>query len=99
MTKKKPLELTLSHPPHIKSTDSVTKIMWLVVAALMPATIYSVYIYGVKALTIIIASILAAVLSEFIFKKLAKRPVTILDGSAVITGLLIAMNVPPEAPI
>lgn len=90
--------LALSSAPHIKAGDSINKIMWTVVIALMPNTFYAVYIFGFNAALILTVSVAAAVLSEYIFQVLMKRPVKIFDGSAVITGLLVAMNVPPHAP-
>lgn len=92
-------ELVLSSAPHVKAGQSITSIMWMVVLALMPATLYSVYLYGIHALLVICVAIIAAVASEALYLFLMKKPVTILDGSAVITGLLLAMNVPPDVPL
>lgn len=92
-------ELILSNPPHLRTDQSLRKIMWMVVIALVPATAYSVYLYGLKVLFPIITSIVAAVAAEALYQTLMKKPVTVSDGSAVITGLLIAMNVPPDAPV
>jgi electron transport complex protein RnfD len=92
-------ELILSNPPHLRTDQSLRKIMWMVVIALLPATVYSVYLFGLKVLFPIIASIVAAVAAEALYQALMKKPVTVSDGSAVITGLLLAMNVPPDAPI
>ena len=89
----------LSNSPHIKEDQSLKKIMWLVIIALMPANIYAVYIYGINALILLIVSVMAAISAEAIFQFLMKRPICITDGSAVITGLLLAMNVPPDAPV
>ncbi len=97
--KKNTRELILSNAPHIKNDQSVKMIMWLVCAALMPACVYSVFIYGISALILLVASVVSAMAAEAIFQKLMKKPVTCMDGSAVITGLLLAMNVPPEAPV
>lgn len=91
--------LRISNAPHIKTKDTVTSIMWTVVIALLPATIYSIWLFGLKAFIVIAAGILAAVFAETIFQKIMKQDITIKDGSAVLTGLLIAMNVPPTAPI
>ena len=92
-------ELILSNPPHLRTDQSLRKIMWMVVIALLPATVYSVYLYGLKVLFPIITAIIAAVAAEALYQALMKKPVTVSDGSAVITGLLLAMNVPPDAPI
>ena len=92
-------ELILSNAPHVKGVQSLGNVMWLVVLALIPANVYAVYIYGLNALMLIIASVLAALIAEAGFQFLMKKPVTASDGSAVITGLLLAMNVPPDAPV
>ena len=91
-------ELVLSNPPHIRSSDSVRKVMWLVVLSLLPATINSVYMYGMQVVILVGTAILSAVLAEAVYQFLLKRSITALDGSAVITGLLLAMNVPPHVP-
>ncbi len=97
--KQKSYELILSNAPHIKDKQSLSSIMWLVVAALIPSCAYSVYIYGINTLILLIAGVASAILAEWIFQYFMKRPVTCLDGSAAITGLLVAMNVPPESPV
>ncbi len=96
---KDPSLLVLSSAPHIKGGDRINKIMWTVVIALLPNTLYAVYIFGINAALIIGVSVASAVLSEYLYQILMKRPVKVLDGSAVITGLLVAMNVPPQAPV
>ena len=90
--------LRISPAPHITSKDSTPKIMWSVVAALMPAFIYSIHIFGERVLILTLASILSAVGSEYIFEKLTKREIRISDGSAVITGILLAFNISPKSP-
>ncbi len=69
-----------------------------VIIALCPAALYGVYIYGIKALIVIVVSVVTAVVSEAVFQKIRKQPVTVSDLSAALTGLLLAMNVPPSAP-
>lgn len=91
-------QVTISNAPHIRVNDSVIKIMWTVVVAMLPAAAYSVYIFGISALIIYGTAIGAAIISEALYQVLMKRPVSVHDGSAVITGMLIAMNVPPAAP-
>ncbi|HOW81862.1 MAG TPA: RnfABCDGE type electron transport complex subunit D, partial [Spirochaetota bacterium] len=90
--------LILSNAPHIKTGDSVQKIMWLVVASLVPAAAFGVYTFGLHALVLIAASIISAVAAEALYQALLKKKISVIDGSAVITGLLIGMNVPPTAP-
>jgi len=97
--KKNPSLLVLSNAPHIRTNDSISKIMWFVVVALTPSSIYSIYLFGIKAALIIFTGIVSAVVAEALFQFIAKKPISVKDGSAVITGLLIAMNVPPESPL
>lgn len=93
------IDLVLSMAPHMHAPQSVTSIMWMVVAALLPAAAYSVYLFGMKALLLIAASVATAVASEAAYQLLMKKKVAVSDGSAVITGLLLVMNVPPDAPV
>jgi len=88
----------LSSSPHIRDADSIPKIMWTVNIALLPALFMSVYFFGFKALLITLLSIFAAITTEGIIQKLSKKPLRIYDGSAVITGILLAFNLPASAP-
>lgn len=90
--------LTVSASPHIKSNETVPKIMWNVNLALAPAAIFGMIWFGWPAVLNIVVSIVAAVLSEYVVEKIRKIPVTISDGSAFITGLLLAMCLPPAIP-
>lgn len=90
--------LTVSVSPHIKSRESVEKIMWSVVACLVPPLILSVFVFGLQTLIITLISVASCVAAEAVSQKLLKRPVTIRDGSAVITGLLMAYVIPPGVP-
>ena len=96
---KAPPELFVSIGPHMRTEESVSKIMWTVNAALLPATLMSVYFFGLPAIRVIIVSILSAVIAEAAMQKLLKKDVTVSDGSAFLTGLLIAMNVPANIPL
>nr|WP_315022480.1 RnfABCDGE type electron transport complex subunit D [uncultured Aminipila sp.] len=89
---------TVSTSPHIRSNDSIQKIMWNVNLALAPAAIFGIIYFGPSALINILVSIVAAVISEYIVQKIRKVKVTISDGSAFITGLLLAMCLPPNIP-
>ncbi len=84
--------------PHIRDTDSVPKIMWTVNIALLPALIMSVYFFGWKAMWITLLSVAAAVATEAAIQKLSRKPVRVHDGAAVITGILLAFNLPPSVP-
>ncbi len=88
----------LSSSPHMRDSDSIPKIMWTVNIALLPALFMAVYFFGFKALLITLLSIFAAITTEGIIQKLSKKPFRIYDGSAVITGILLAFNLPASAP-
>ena len=90
---------TVSPAPHITSGRSTQKIMYMVILALLPAGLAGVYIFGLCSLKVMLISMVSCVLSEFLFLKFRnKDPKTILDGSAMLTGLLLAYNLPPEIP-
>jgi Na+-translocating ferredoxin:NAD+ oxidoreductase subunit D len=91
--------LRVSASPHIRSDESISKIMWSVNLALLPACVYGIYIFGIKALAVIAASIISAVAAEYFAERFMNKPITIGDGSAVLTGLLLAMCLPPDLPI
>lgn len=89
---------TVSSTPHIRSNASIEKIMGDVIIALLPATIAGVWFFGMQALLIIFISIASCVFFEAVFQKLTKQTVTITDLSAVVTGLLLAFNLPASSP-
>ena len=91
--------MEVSSNPHIRSKHSTDNIMLCVVIALMPATIFGVWNFGWYALLLILVTVGAAVLSEHIFCKIMKKPSTVRDMSAVVTGLLLALNLPPTFPL
>jgi len=91
--------MSVSSSPHMHSGDSVNKVMWSVFFALLPSGLWGVYCYGVKALYLTVAAILTCVLTEAIILKLRRRPISVLDGSAALTGLLLAYNVTPRLPL
>ena len=92
-------ELIVSIGPHVRAEESTAKIMWTVNAALLPATLMSVYFFGLPAVLVIVVSILTAVLTEAAIQKMLKKEVAVADGSAFLTGLLIAMNCPANIPL
>lgn len=96
MTEEK--DLIISAPPHIKATENTAQIMLWVMAALAPAALASVYFFGAPALVVIIITVSAAVGTEFAFQKIQRLPVTVADGSAALTGLLLALTLPPRVP-
>lgn len=85
----------VSISPHVKSSESVEKIMWTVVACLLPSLLLSVFVFGIQVLFITAVSVISCVVVEAVSQKALKRPVTIKDGSAVLTGLLMAFVIPP----
>lgn len=89
---------TVSSSPHISSNESVPKIMWNVNLALAPAAIFGVVYFKTSAFIVILVSIICAVLSEYLVQKIRKQPITIYDGSAFLTGLLLALCMPPNIP-
>lgn len=93
-------KLVVSPSPHIHSDQSTQKIMLAVIIALSPATLFSFYLFGVKAFLVVLTAILSAVLFEWLTCKfLLRRPSTVSDLSAVVTGLLLALNVPSTLPL
>ncbi len=91
-------KILISHAPHIWGGFSTGKIMYMVVFALLFPTAASIYFFGFYAIYLIIISVVTAVLTEFAIKKLRKKRF-IMDGSAVITGLLFALTLPPRLPL
>lgn len=91
--------LTISTSPHIKDKDSVPRIMWTVVISLIPAVFAGTYAFGFRALWIMLIGTISAVATEALFQKIIKKQIAIYDGSAVVTGLLLAMVIPPGVPL
>lgn len=89
--------LIVSPSPHIRSAVSIERIMYSVIIALIPATACGVYFFGVPVLTIIMVCILSAVVTEYVALRLMGQQF-VMDGSAVITGLLLALCLPPRFP-
>lgn len=90
--------LKVSSNPHIRSKTSTSSIMIAVVIALLPAAGFGVYNFGIKALLLILVTVASTVLTEYIYEKLMHKPITIGDFSAVVTGLLLALNLPVSLP-
>jgi Na+-translocating ferredoxin:NAD+ oxidoreductase subunit D len=91
--------LLVSVSPHLKTETTVAQIMWTVVACLMPPLVLSVFAFGFQTLIITAVSVVSCVAVEAVSQKLLKRPVTVKDGSAVITGILLAYVIPPGVPL
>ena len=94
-----PKRLTVSPSPHIKSPETTTTVMMDVILALVPALVWGVYVFGWRALAITVLSVASAVGFEAAAQKILHRPVTVIDLSAALTGLLIALNLPVSVPL
>ncbi|MCB2293730.1 RnfABCDGE type electron transport complex subunit D [Clostridium algoriphilum] len=90
---------TVSSSPHIKSNDSVQGIMRDVIIALIPATFAGIYFFGMQAFLVTLVSVLSCIAAEALWQKLTHRKITIGDLSAVVTGLLLAFNLPAAVPL
>lgn len=89
----------VSSNPHVRAKDTTSRIMLYVVIALLPATLFGVFNFGFHALLLVIITVLTTVLAEYIYDRCMKKKITVTDFSAVVTGLLLALNLPPEAPL
>jgi len=88
----------VSASPHIRCDESISKIMWSVNAALAPAALFSIYNFGMPALFNMVLCIVAAMATEYLILKWQDKPMVVNDGSAFLTGLLLAMNIPATLP-
>lgn len=91
--------MKISSSPHIRDKETTTNLMGQVIVALMPATAVGISNFGTDAIIVILVSIISCMIFEAIFQKIAGRKNTILDLSAALTGLLLALNLPPSVPI
>ena len=90
--------MKISSSPHIRDKETTTNIMGQVIVFLIPATIFGIYNFGVSALFTILITVFSCVVFEAGYQKLSGLKVTVKDLSAVLTGLLLALNLPPEVP-
>ncbi|MBQ9863124.1 MAG: RnfABCDGE type electron transport complex subunit D, partial [Lachnospiraceae bacterium] len=90
--------LNVSSNPHIRSKVTTSSIMFCVIVALLPATGFGIFRFGINALLLVVVTTASACLFEFLFDIITKRKSTLGDFSAVVTGLLLALNLPPSAP-
>jgi electron transport complex protein RnfD/electron transport complex protein RnfC len=91
--------LNVSSNPHIRSKDTTSRIMLYVLIGLLPTTLFGIYNFGLHALLLIIVTVATTVLSEYIYDKCMHKENSITDLSAAVTGLLLALNLPPKAPL
>lgn len=87
-----------SSSPHIRGDETTQSLMLDVIIALVPALAASVFYFGFNAVVLILASVISAVVTEYLCQRFMNRPITITDLSAVVTGILLAFNLPAEAP-
>ncbi len=95
-------KLVLTTSPHIQSKSQLQNIMYDVVIALLPATAISIYMFGMRAVTLVVVTILTGLAFEYAFLRLKGDKnigATVLDGSALVTSLLLALNLPPGSPV
>jgi len=88
----------VSSSPHLHDGQSIAGIMKLVIVALLPASLFSIYIFGLHALRVIVIAVASALIFEALSQRIMRRPVRIKDYSAALTGLLLALNLPATSP-
>jgi len=93
-----PSQLLVSASPHVRSKETVSHIMWQVSAALAPAAVFGVFHFGISALSTILVCIASSVSCEAVVQKMTKQKSTIADGSAVLSGFLLALCLPANIP-
>ncbi len=93
------MKLKVSASPHVRSKSTTSDIMFDVIIALIPATLFGIYQFGKSAAFLVIACILSCVAFEALYQWGMKKKITISDCSAIVTGLLLALNLPPTLPI
>lgn len=91
--------LAVSASPHTRGKIDISLAMKMVIIALLPSFIFSVYLFGLRALYITLISIIACIVCEAVMQRMLGKKITITDGSAVLTGLLLAFNLPPGVPL
>lgn len=94
-----PVSYHVSSSPHVRSRLTTGSVMYDVILALMPATFFGVWRFGFHALLVILMSVVSAVLTEYVFDYVTGRKNTVFDGSAVLTGLLLALCIPASVPL
>lgn len=90
--------LTVTSPPHLKNPVTTSTIMLSVIIALLPATVWGIYVFGMRALVTVLISVVSSVLFEALYQFFMNLPITVKDGSAAVTGLLLALCLPVSAP-
>ncbi len=93
------IKLIISSSPHIRNDESVPKIMFTVLAALLPAAFVSVYLFGIRAIALMATCVIVSMATEYVFQACRKKDITLNDGSAALAGLLLALTLPPAFPL
>lgn len=91
--------LNVSSSPHVRSDVITSNLMGDVIIAMIPTAVYGVWQFGVHAALVLIMTVLSCVISEYLFERLLNKSVTVGDLSAVVTGLILGLNMPPEIPV
>lgn len=91
--------LNVSSSPHARSSVLTQNLMFDVAIAMVPAAVYGVYQFGLKALCVLLVTMAGSVLSEYVYESLMGKPITVMDGSALVTGMILGLNMPPEIPL
>ena len=91
--------LNVSSSPHARSSVLTGNLMFDVAIAMVPAAVYGVYQFGLKALCVLLVTMAGSVLSEYVYESLMGKPITVMDGSALVTGMILGLNMPPEIPL
>lgn len=89
----------VSSSPHARGNVLTQNLMFDVAIAMVPAAVYGVYQFGLKALCILLVTMAGSVLSEYVYESLMGKPITVMDGSALVTGMILGLNMPPEIPL
>lgn len=98
MSKQEKIPVYLSSSPHVHSGETTDKVMRAVIYSLFPACVVSIYYFGLPALALLLLCTVSCVTFEALCQKLMARPLSVVDGSAALTGLLLALNLPPACP-
>ena len=89
----------VSTAPHIRDSITTKNIMYDVILALIPATIFGIYQFGIDAFLVVSVAIITSLLSEYLYQRFMKLPITVYDGSAILTGLLLALCLSSSMPL
>ena len=92
------MNLVTTSSPHIRGTERTDKIMKDVIIALLPTTIAGIIFFGMRALLVVLVSVVSAMIGEAVWRLITRKEVTIMDGSAAVTGLLLALTLPASVP-